>query len=253
MIKIPEENIIKKGRLGPGELIAVDLKEGKLYQDKEIKDYISKEYKQFNSQIVDLDKKLKVTEEEINFSGNDLRRRQYLSGYSVEDLELILHPMVEDSKEATGSMGDDTPVAVLSSHFRPISHYFRQNFSQVTNPPIDSLRENKVMSLKTRFGNLGNILDFDNLTQEDIFVLDSPILTNSQLKKFKKLFSKKIKLIDCTFNVNETLKDNIKKIQEESEIAVREGSTTLVLSDKNISEKRANIPMALAVGAIIST
>ena len=76
MIKIPEENIIKKGRLGPGELIAVDLKEGKLYQDKEIKDYISKEYKQFNSQIVDLDKKLKVTEEEINFSGNELRGRQ---------------------------------------------------------------------------------------------------------------------------------------------------------------------------------
>ena len=170
----------------------------------------------------------------------------------MEDLELILHPMVEEGKEATGSMGDDTPVAVLSSHFRPISHYFRQNFSQVTNPPIDSLRENKVMSLKTRFGNLGNILDFNNLTQEDIFVLDSPILTNSQLKKFKKLFSKKIKLIDCTFNVNETLKDNIKKIQEESEIAVREGSTTLVLSDKNISEKRANIPMALAVGAINS-
>ena len=99
--------------------------------------------------------------------------------------------MVEEGKEAVGSMGDDTPVAVLSSHFRPLSHYFRQNFSQVTNPPIDSLRENKIMSLKTRFGNLGNILDFDNLTEEDIFVLDSPILTNSQLRKFKKIFSKK--------------------------------------------------------------
>ena len=252
MIKIPEKNIIKKGRLGPGELIAVDLKEGKLYQDREIKDYISKEYKQFNNQIVDLDKKLKVNIEEVNFSGNDLRRRQYLSGYSVEDLELILHPMVEEAKEATGSMGDDTPVAVLSSHFRPISHYFRQNFSQVTNPPIDSLRENKVMSLKTRFGNLGNILDFNNLTQEDIFVLDSPILTNSQLKKFKKLFSTKIKIIDCTFNVQQSLKNNLKRVQEETEIAVREGSTTLILSDKNISETRANIPMALAVGAVNS-
>ncbi len=252
MIKIPEENIIKKGRLGPGELIAVDLKEGKLYQDKEIKDYISKEYKQFNNQIVDLDKKLKVNSEEIKYSGNNLRRRQYLSGYSIEDLELILHPMVEEGKEATGSMGDDTPVAVLSSHFRPISHYFRQNFSQVTNPPIDSLRENKVMSLKTRFGNLGNILDFNNLTQEDIYVLDSPILTNTQLKKFKKLFSKKIKTIDCTFDVGESLKNNLQIIKEKSEIAVREGSTTLILSDKNISEKRASIPMALAVGAINS-
>ena len=136
-----------------------------------------------------------MANEEINFSGNDLRRRQYLSGYSVEDLELILHPMVEEGKEATGSMGDDTPVAVLSSHFRPISHYFRQNFSQVTNPPIDSLRENKVMSLKTRFGNLGNILDFNNLTQEDIFVLDSPILTNSQLKNLKNFLQKRSRLL----------------------------------------------------------
>ena len=101
--------------------------------------------------------------------------------------------MAEEGKEASGSMGDDTPVAVLSSHYRPVSHYFRQNFSQVTNPPIDSLRENKVMSLKTRFGNLGNILDFDNLTEEDIFVLDSPILSNSQFKKFKKFFLKKLK------------------------------------------------------------
>ena len=98
--------------------------------------------------------------------------------------------MVEEGKEATGSMGDDTPVAVLSSHFRPISHYFRQNFSQVTNPPIDSLRENKVMSLKTRFGNLGNILDFNNLTQENIFVLDSPILSNSQFKSLKSYLPK---------------------------------------------------------------
>ena len=108
------------------------------------------------------------------------------------------------------------------------------------------------MSLKTRFGNLGNILDFNNLTQEDIFVLDSPILTNSQLKKFKKLFSRKVKIIDCTFNINETLKDNLKRVQEETEIAVREGSTALILSDKNISDKRANIPMALSVGAINS-
>ena len=156
MIDIPERNILKKGRLGPGEIIAIELKQGKLL-DQEIKDYLSKDYKQFNKQIVDLDKKINSNKEITSFTGNDLRRRQYLSGYSIEDLEMILHPMVEEGKEATGSMGDDTPVAVLSSHFRPLSHYFRQNFSQVTNPPIDSLRENKVMSLKTRFGNLGNV------------------------------------------------------------------------------------------------
>ncbi len=107
---------------------------------------------------------------------------------NIEDLEIILHPMVEDAKEAVGSMGDDTPTAVLSSRYRPISHFFRQNFSQVTNPPIDSLRENEVMSLKTRFGNTGNILDFENLTKDNIYVLESPILSNVQFEKFSAFF-----------------------------------------------------------------
>ncbi len=252
MIKFPEEDIIEKGKLGPGEIIAIDLKKGKLFKDKEIKDLLAKDYKKYNKQIIDLDKKISTQNEKANFTGEELKKRQYLSGISIEDLELILHPMAEEGKEASGSMGDDTPVAVLSSHFRPVSHYFRQNFSQVTNPPIDSLRENKVMSLKTRFGNLGNILDFDNLTKDDIFVLDSPILTNSQLKIFKKIFSKKIKEIDCTFEINSSLKDRIESIKSECEIAVREGSSTLILSDKNITEEKASIPSALTVGAVHS-
>ena len=89
------------------------------------------------------------------------------------------------------------------------------------------------MSLKTRFGNLGNILDFDNLTEETIYVLDSPILSNSQIKKFKKLFASKIRTIDCTFKTTD-LKEGLEKIKNEAEISVREGSTTLILSDKNI-------------------
>ena len=252
MIKIPEEKIVSKGKLGPGQIIAIDLKEGKLFKDKEIKDYIAKDYKKYNKQIIDLDKKIYSNKEKAEFNKDELRRRQYLSGLSIEDLELILHPMAEEGKEASGSMGDDTPAAVLSSHFRPVSHYFRQNFSQVTNPPIDSLRENKVMSLKTRFGNLGNILDFDNLTQENIYVLDSPILTNSQFKKFKNIFIKKIKIIDCTFEINSSLKNRIEKIREECEIAVREGSSCLILSDKKISSNKASIPTILAVGAVHS-
>ena len=252
MIKIPEENIIEKGKLGPGQIIAIDLKKGKLFKDKEIKDLLAKDYKKYNKQIVDLERKISNEDEKPYFTGEDLRKRQYLSGLSVEDLELILHPMAEEGKEASGSMGDDTPVAVLSSHFRPVSHYFRQNFSQVTNPPIDSLRENKVMSLKTRFGNLGNILDFDNLTEENIYVLDSPILTNSQFKKFKKFFSKKIKVIDCTFDISSTLKDRLESIREEAETSVREGSTCLILSDKNINNQNASIPSILTVGAVHS-
>ena len=252
MIKIPENNIVEKGKLGPGEIIAIDLKDGKLFKDKEIKNLLAKDYKKYNKQIIDLEKKISTEKEFANYSGEELKQRQYLSGLSIEDLELILHPMAEEGKEASGSMGDDTPAAVLSSHYRPVSHYFRQNFSQVTNPPIDSLRENKVMSLKTRFGNLGNILDFDNLTKEDIYVLDSPILTNSQFKKFKKIFSSKIKIIDCTFNIDKSLKERIEDIKLECETAVREGSTTLILSDKNISSKKASIPSILTVGAVHS-
>ncbi len=252
MIKIPEEKIIEKGKLGPGQIIAIDLKKGKLFKDKAIKDFLAKDYKKYNKQIIDLEKKISNENEKPNFIGEDLRKRQYLSGLSIEDLELILHPMAEEGKEASGSMGDDTPVAVLSSHFRPVSHYFRQNFSQVTNPPIDSLRENKVMSLKTRFGNLGNILDFDNLTEENIYVLDSPILTNSQFKKFKKFFSKKTKVIDCTFDISLSLKNRIDAIREEAETSVREGSTCIILSDKNISNQKASIPSILIVGAVHS-
>ena len=252
MIKIPEDKVIEKGKLGPGQIIAIDLKKGKLFKDKAIKDVLAKEYKKYSKQIVDLEKKISNENEKPSFTNEELRKRQYLSGLSVEDLELILHPMAEEGKEASGSMGDDTPVAVLSSHFRPVSHYFRQNFSQVTNPPIDSLRENKVMSLKTRFGNLGNILDFDNLTEEDIYVLDSPVLTNSQLKKFKKFFSKKTKVIDCTFDISLSLKDRLEAIREEAETSVREGSTCLILSDKNITNDRASIPSILTVGAVHS-
>ena len=94
-----------------------------------------------------MDKKISVDSEKHIYDGLELKKRQHALGYSLEDLELILHPMAEDGKEATGSMGDDTPLAVLSDKYRPLYHYFRQNFSQVTNPPIDSLRENKVMSL----------------------------------------------------------------------------------------------------------
>ncbi len=252
MIKFSNEKIIFKGRLGPGQAIAVDLDNGKVYDSKNIKNEISKNYKKYNKQIIDLDKKLQTSKEKSNFTGDELRRRQYLAGINIEDLELILHPMVEDSKEAIGSMGDDTPVAVLSDRFRPLSHFFRQNFSQVTNPPIDSLRENEVMSLKTRFGNTGNILDFENLTKENIYVLESPILSNSQFEKFLNFFKKNIKYLDCTFDINTSLKKRLDELRLEAEIAVREGGKHLVLTDKKINEKKASIPMALAIGAINS-
>jgi glutamate synthase (NADPH/NADH) large chain len=250
MVELDEKKIVTKGRLGPGEIIGVRIGKGKVFTNNEIKNYLAKEFKHFNNQIIDLDKKFPIKNEFFFLSGNELRKRQHAFGYSIEDLELILHPMVEDAKEAIGSMGDDTPLAVLSDRYRPLYHFFRQNFSQVTNPPIDSLRENKVMSLKTRFGNLGNILDFTNLTQENIYVLDSPILSNSQFEKFINFFGKNSLTIDCTFDKKENLESAIKKIQKESEIAARKGVTQLILSDKSISENILPIPMLLAVGAI---
>ena len=250
MIQLNEKQISHKGRLGPGEIIGVRIEKGKVYKNSEIKNYLAKEYKHFNSQIIDLDRKISVLNEKNIFSGLELKRRQHAFGLSIEDLEMILHPMAEDAKEATGSMGDDTPLAVLSDRYRPLYHFFRQNFSQVTNPPIDSLRENKVMSLKTRFGNLGNILDFDKLTKENIYVLNSPVLSNSQFDKLINFFGKNSKIIDCTFTHDENIENSIKNIQRESEIAVRQGSNQIILTDKNISKEKLSIPMLLCVGAI---
>ncbi len=250
MIELNEKKILSKGRLGPGEIIGVRIEKGKVFSNNQIKDYLAKEFKHFNSQIIDLDEKLFISNEKHDYEGEELRRRQHTFGISLEDLELILHPMAEDAKEAIGSMGDDTPLAVLSDKYRPLYHFFRQNFSQVTNPPIDSLRENKVMSLKTRFGNLGNILDFDTLTKENIYVLNSPILSNSQFNKFTNFFGRNSLVIDCTFSQEGNLKDSIKRIQKESEIAVRQGVTQLILTDKDLSTKKLPIPMLLCVGAI---
>ena len=250
MIDLNEKKIVSKGRLGPGEILGVRIEKGKVYSNDEIKNYLSKEYKHYNNQIIDLDKKLEAETEKVELEGQSLRNFQHCFGYSIEDLELILHPMAEDAKEATGSMGDDTPLAVLSDKYRPLYHYFRQNFSQVTNPPIDSLRENKVMSLKTRFGNLGNILDFSKLTKDNIYVLDSPILSNAQFEKFLKFFGNNNKVLDCTFSKDDDLETSINLLKVKSEQAVREGIKQIILSDKNISENRMPMPMLLCIGAI---
>ena len=250
MIDLNEKKIVSKGRLGPGEILGVRIEKGKVYSNDEIKNYLSKEYKHYNNQIIDLDKKLEAETEKVELDGQSLRNFQHCFGYSIEDLELILHPMAEDAKEATGSMGDDTPLAVLSDKYRPLYHYFRQNFSQVTNPPIDSLRENKVMSLKTRFGNLGNILDFSKLTKDNIYVLNSPILSNAQFEKFLKFFGNNNKVLDCTFSKDDDLETSINLLKVKSEQAVREGIKQIILSDKNISENRMPMPMLLCIGAI---
>ena len=256
MVPTDEATIREKGALGPGQLLAVDIEEGRLFHDAEIKNKLaeSQPFGDWVSRITDLDKILSKVTEKAVFSGNELKKRQIAAGYSIEEIEQILAPMVEDAKETLASMGDDTPSAVLSKKYRPLSHYFRQNFSQVTNPPIDSLREYRVMSLKTRFGNLKNVLD-ESSTQTEILVLDSPFVGNAQWQALKKQFNADLVEIDCTFDVNgakDELQVELERIRSEAEDAVRSGAGYLVLSDQFSSEAKVAIPMILATSAVHS-
>lgn len=254
MVPTDEGTVREKGALGPGQMIAVDMAEGRLYHDVELKDKLAsaQPYGDWVQKIVDLGALLKDVPEEAMFTGAELRKRQIAAGISVEDLEQVLAPMAEDGKEMIASMGDDTPAAVLSSIYRPLSHFFRQNFSQVTNPPIDSLREGRVMSLKTRFGNLRNVLDESN-SQSEILVLESPFLANSEFDMLVSRFGDQVAFIDCTFPAGpDALRQGLERIRAEAEDAVRSGAGQLVLTDQHQSESRIAMPMILATSAVHS-
>ncbi len=252
MVPLDEARVVEKGALGPGQLLAVDMKNGGLFHDTEIKDKLaaSQPFGEWVGKINDLDSELGGVTEKPLFTGGELRRRQVAAGYSVEELEQILAPMAEDGKETIASMGDDTPSAVLSGQYRPLSHFFRQNFSQVTNPPIDSLREFRVMSLKTRFGNLKNVLDEDS-SQTEILTLDSPFIGNSQFEELKKHFNAELVEIDCSFETG-TLSAGLQRIRAEAEDAVRSGAGHIVLTDQHSGEARVAMPMILATSAVHS-
>jgi len=257
MVKIDETQVIEKGRLGPGEMIAVDLLEGKLYHDRALKDHLSsqKPWGQWVKNTTHLDELVKdaaLKGEPSEMDKAELRRRQMAFGLTMEDMELILHPMAEDGKEAIGSMGDDSPIAVLSEKYRGLHNFFRQNFSQVTNPPIDSLRERRVMSLKTRLGNLGNILDEDE-SQTRLLQLDSPVLTTAEFRAMRGYMGDTLAEIDATFPVDggpDALRDALRRIRVETEDAVRGGASHVVLTDESMGAARAAIPAILATGAV---
>ncbi|MBI3499372.1 MAG: glutamate synthase large subunit [Proteobacteria bacterium] len=257
MVKLEETNLVEKGRLDPGQMIGVDLKAGRLYKDAEIKDVLaaSRPFGEWVKNITRIDHVVKGLHAEPRmFERDELRRRELAYGWSLEDLELILHPMVEDAKEAVGSMGDDTPLAVLSDKYRGLHHYFRQNFSQVTNPPIDSLREARVMTVRTRLGNLGNILDEDE-SQCRLLQLDSPVLSNAEFQAMRTYMGETAISVDCTFDPKggePALREAIQRIQKEAEDGVRAGCTHLILSDELMGPERAAMPMILATGGVHS-
>ncbi|KQW69344.1 glutamate synthase [Phenylobacterium sp. Root77] len=262
MCRVDEARIIKKSHISAGRMIAVDLAEGRLYGEDEIIDELAVRhpYDQWLGNMVDLENEIAPGPEPRAYSREELIRRQVAAGMSLEDIELILAPMVEDAKEAVGSMGDDAPLAVLSDQYRPLSHFFRQNFSQVTNPPIDSLRETSVMSLKTRFKNLGNILAQDE-AQTDVFVLESPVLTTGMYQRIAQFIGdKNVAVIDCTMPVpaaesrpGDALRANLDRIRAEAEDAALRGCATIVLTDEAAGPERIGLPMILATGGVHSS
>lgn len=255
MVSLPETDLVEKGRVGPGEILGVDLQNGKFYRSNTLVDHLAsvKPYQEWIEGITSLDSLLQMEPSpQPLYKQNELRRRLIANGYSSEELELILHPMASEGKEPTGSMGDDTPLAVLSDAQRGLQHYFRQIFSQVTNPPIDSLREQRVMSLKTRLGTLGNVFGEDR-PQTDMLILESPFLSNGEFDGLASHISGTSKNIDITFNVadrGKPLTEALSRICAEAEEAVRGGKTHIILTDQNIGSKRASIPMILAVGGV---
>ncbi len=255
MVKFLESEIIAKGRVGPGQTIAVDLDEPRFYLDEELKDVLAarQPFGDWAKRITKIDQVVKTDcPEPALYEFAELRRRQLAVGTTVEELEMILHPMVEDSSEAIGSMGDDTPVAVLSERYRGLHHYFRQGFSQVTNPPIDSLRETRVMTLKTRLGNLGNVLDEDS-SQCDLLQLDSPVLSNAEFTAMSATMGDAACRVDSTFAVAEGeagLRAALERIRQAAEEGVRAGCAHVILSDEAQGPERAPIPMILATGAV---
>ncbi|MEO0937532.1 MAG: glutamate synthase large subunit [Pseudomonadota bacterium] len=254
MVPLEEANVVEKGALGPGQLLAVDMKKGKLFHDTEIKDKLAAAlpFGEWVGKITDLEEAVTGVTEKPVFEGDALKRRQIAAGYSIEELEQILAPMAEDAKESLASMGDDTPSAVLSKQYRPLSHFFRQNFSQVTNPPIDSLREYRVMSLKTRFGNLKNVLD-ESSAQTEIITLDSPFVGNAQWDEMTGHFKSGLTEIDCSFAPGPgALSAGLARIRAEAEDAVRSGTGHIVLTDQHSGPDKVAMPMILATSAVHS-
>ncbi len=259
MCPLTGHEVVRRGHVQAGGMIAADLEKGRFYEHAEIVDELAAEhpYDKWLGNVRELDDEVGPGDEPRLFQTEDLLRRQTVAGFTLETLELILAPMAEDAKEAVGSMGDDSPVAVLSENYRPLSHFFRQSFSQVTNPPVDPLREDRVMSLKTRFKNLGNVLTTD-ARQQDVFVLESPVLTTGMYHRLSDILGDGVQRVDCTFVAEKAtgsggaLKTALARIRQEAEEAVRAGREHIVLTDEEQGPDQVAIPMILATAAVHS-
>lgn len=256
VIDIPEAHVKEKGRLGPGQLIAVDLVKGRLVHDREAKEEIIR-----RAPYAGWLKKNLYHPEPQSPQGNgqwqngvSLLQKQIAFNYTFEDLTMVIKPMVVDAKDPVGSMGDDTPLAVLSTRPRRLESYFKQLFAQVTNPAIDPIREELVMSLHTLLGRRRNLLE-ETEAHTRLIQLETPILYNEDLEHLRSLTDPAFQSVtlSCVFDASEGpegLEAAIDRITEEAADRVRQGKTLLILSDRGVNSHKIPVPMLLAVGAV---
>jgi len=261
LIPVDESTIISKWRLQPGKMLLIDLEKKSIVSDQEIKKELSE--KSDWKKLVQLSQvnieNIPETEKK-NRIDNDLPQMKLLQafGYTQEDEGFLMNPMAHTAMEAIGSMGTDTPVSALSRKSKLLYTYFKQNFAQVTNPPIDPIREEIVMSLFNYIGKRGNILDLDSNDPSTCIKVKQPILKEQEIKKIID-FSKnnpeafKVDELDITFNKLEKRETVSKKIEEiclASEQSVNNGSNIIILTDKNVSKKDIALPALLVTSAV---
>ena len=249
-------DIAEKGRLQPGKILLVDTQEGKIYYDGEIKEHLANEhpYKQWlNTNRIQLEK-IKTGRKVAN-SVENLYRNEVEFGFSAEDIDKTLIPMSTLGQEPTASMGNDTPLAVLSDRPQIFFNYFRQQFAQVTNPAIDSIRENLVMSLTEYIGRVGTGILNPDESNCKMVRLPHPILTNSQLDilcniRYKGFNTVKLPITFECAKGEVGLRDALSELCQKAEKSVDEGYNYIILSDRDIDDKHAAIPSLLAVSAV---
>ncbi|MEX2592615.1 MAG: glutamate synthase large subunit [Anditalea sp.] len=256
-LPIEPSKIVLKGRLKPGRMFVADLEKGKIISDEDLKREICTQqpYREWlDKHKYNIDDLPAKNARIFNEEEPSLLKKQLTFGYTTEDLRVVLGPMSDIAKEPIGSMGSDTPLAVLSHQAQHLSYYFKQLFAQVSNPPIDPIREKLVMSLFSNVGPFYNILEEKPEYCNQIH-LDHPVLTNENLEKLRNIDHPdfRAKNIHATFIPDGKpgrLEEGIDKIRLKAERAVREGYNILIISHRKIREERAPIPSLMATGAI---
>ena len=249
------EDVISKGRVGPGQILAIDTQTGEVLEADDIDTRLknSQPYsKWLKENSMRIESKLELESfKEKNLDKDELKARQKLHLISFEEREQVLRPMAEQGVEGTGSMGDDAPMAVLSQKSRHVADYFRQMFAQVTNPPIDPLREAIVMSLETCIGKEKNVF-VENADHAIRIVLTSPVLSPLKFNGLKSTGKSEFSFttISLGYEADLGLQAAINRVVEQAISASKEGTTILILSDREINQGQLVIPAAMATGAV---